>query len=404
MRYPPFRLAFSCLLAISIIVAPAAAQPGTLERGKYLVTLGDCEVCHTANKGGAQPFAGGFPLHATFGTVYSTNITPDKDTGIGNWTEDDFFRALHHGLDKQGNHLYPAFPYPYFQNITRADSDAILAYLHTLAPVHQPPRQNKLMFPTNIRWLMTFWNWLFTPQSEFKPDPSQSKAWNRGGQLVHGIAHCGGCHSPKNFFFSDEPGRLLQGATVDAWHAPNLTGSPNTGLGKWSVADVEQFLKTGKTRFNWVVGSMRDVVRVSTSQWSDADRHAVAVYLKSLPATPEKTPPKPDAAAMQDGQTIYAARCAVCHDRHNGDYPSLAKNSVVSEADPTTVLRVILEGSQSPAIPGRPRDFSMPSFAALSDKQLAAVATYIRNSMGNHAGGVSQSDAHDLRSQLASWQ
>jgi mono/diheme cytochrome c family protein len=371
-----------------------------MENGRYLATMGDCIVCHTAPEGGAKPFAGGYPLHAAFGTVYSTNITPDFETGIGRWNADRFYRAMHHGIAADGRHLYPAFPYPYFDTISRTDSDAIFAYLRSLPPVRQPPRKNKLIFPTNIRWLMTFWNWLFMPQSQFKHDPSKSAAWNRGGALVHGLAHCGGCHTPKNFFFSDESGKLLWGMTIDGWHAPNLTGSARTGLGRWTVSDIEHYLKTGKNRFGWVVGSMRGVVTASSSKWTDADRHAVALYLKSLPAAPESKPKEPTADAMQDGQAVFVQHCAVCHSPRNTEYPSLATNSVVGATDPTTLLRVILKGSQSAAVSGRPRDFSMPGFAALTNEQLAHLATYLRNRWGNRADPVSVATANRTRDLL----
>lgn len=390
----------SVLAAFYILFVPlvaSAADQGRIARGKYLVTMGDCAVCHTAPQAGSAPFAGGYPLHAIFGTVYSTNITPDKETGIGKWTPDDFYRALHKGIAADGHHLYPAFPYPYFGRISRADSDAMFAYLRTVPSIHKPPRPNTLIFPANIRWLMTFWNWLFTPQSLFKPEPSKSAIWNRGGELVHGLAHCGGCHTSKNILFSDKPDKLLQGATIDGWHAPNLTGSLRTGLGKWSVVDIETYLKTGKNRFGWVVGNMSDVIKFSTSRWTDADRHAVAIYLKSLAAAPETEPAKPEAATMNAGQEIFATRCAFCHDSHNSDFPSLANNSVVDASTPATLVRVLLEGAEPPSLPGRPQDYSMPSFASLTDRQLADVATFIRNSWGNRAAPVSASDVKATR-------
>lgn len=377
--------------------AATAASQGKIARGKYLVTLGDCAVCHTAPRAGSVPFAGGYPLHAVFGTVYSTNITPDNETGIGKWTSDDFYRALHEGIAADGHHLYPAFPYPYFRKISRTDSDAMFAYLHSLPAVHKAPHRDKLIFPTNIRWLMTFWNWLFTPQSPFKPEPFESAIWNHGGELVHGLAHCGGCHTPMNIMFSDKADKFLQGATIDGWHAPNLTGSPQTGLGKWSVADIETYLKTGKNRFGWVVGNMSDVVKLSTSQWTDADRHAVAIYLKSLPPAPEPEPAKPETAAMSDGQAVFATHCAICHGSRNSDYPSLAKNSVVNAANPTTLIRVVLEGAEPPSLPGRPQDYSMPSFANLTNQQLADVTTFVRNAWGNRAPPVSISNVQSAR-------
>lgn len=390
------------LFLCSMLMAPRVrAQPaGEVARGNYLVTQGDCVVCHTAPVAEAKPYAGGYPLHAIFGTVYSTNITPDKQTGIGSWTADQFYRAMHDGIAADGRHLYPAFPYAYFRKISRSDTDAIFAYLRTLPAVHQRNRQNKLIFPANIRWFMTFWDWMFTPQSPFKHDPSQSAVWNRGGEIVNGMGHCGGCHTPKNFLFANKSDKFLQGEVIDGWYAPNLTGSPRTGLGKWSAADIAQYLKTGENRYGWVVGSMRDVVRLSSSRWTDADRFAVATYLKSLPAEPEAEPKKPAPAAMQSGQAVFVARCSVCHSARNKDYPSLAENSLVNAPNATTLLHVILEGSQSASVPNQPAHFSMPGFPVLTNTELADVANYLRNSWGNHAGAVSPADAAKVRSSL----
>jgi mono/diheme cytochrome c family protein len=390
--------ALGALILLFALAPPASA--GDAARGKYLAIIGDCEICHTAPDPNAKPYAGGFPLHAYFGTVYSTNITPDRQTGIGNWSSADFYRAVHDGVAADGHHLYPAFPYPYFSGISRVDSDALYAYLRTLAPVHAPPAQNRLIFPTNIRFLMMFWNWLFYPQSEFHPDPAKSADWNRGGDIAHGLGHCGGCHTPKNFFFSDEGGKVFQGDTVDGWYAPPLTGNRRTGLGDWSLADLEQYLQTGSNRFGRVIGSMRAVISDSTSRWSDADRHAVAVYLKSLPPASEKRPQKPSTAQMAAGESVYVADCSACHSADQKDYPSLAKNRIVMADDPTSIIRVILYGSQSPTVPGRSPGFSMPAFPVLSDQELADAVTYIRNSWGNSADPVSKDRAADIRRTL----
>lgn len=394
-----FRSIFSVagLVTAILTVSPASGQ-SAVEKGRYLATLGDCVICHTAPGPAARPFAGGFALHARFGTVYSTNITPDRKTGIGAWTEDQFYRAVHDGIGPGGRHLYPAFPYPYFASLTRADTNAIFAYLKTVKPARQPPRPNALVFPTNIRAFMAVWNALFYPQDRFRAEPSRGAEWNRGGELVHGIGHCGGCHSPKTLLFSDYRGRLLQGANIDGWYAPDLTPR---GLGQWSVADIETYLKDGYNRFGAVTGSMQDVIRLSTSQWSDADRHAVAMYLKSLPR-PQSQPAKEtpvDPRAMADGAAVFVQHCSVCH-ADSEDYPSLAHNGIVAARDPTTILRVILQGSQSVATRHGPVGFSMPAFAALSDKEIADVATYIRNSGGTHAASVGTPQVHALRDML----
>jgi mono/diheme cytochrome c family protein len=390
------------LLAILCAAPSVRAQSPSDEigRGRYLATIGDCEICHTTPGASSKPYAGGYALHAYFGTVYSTNITPDRITGIGTWSKDQFYRALHDGLAADGHRLYPAFPYAYFTKLGRADSDALYAYLRTVAPVRYTPPPNKLIFPTNIRFGMTFWDWLFLDKSPVKPDPSKSAQWNRGAWLVNAPGHCGGCHTAKTFLFTDKPDRYLQGETIDGWFAPNLTGSQHTGLGQWSAADIEIYLKTGQNRFGRVVGAMQDVVRVSTSWMTDADRVAIATYLKSLPAAPEPPVRKPDDAAMQLGEAVFVQRCSVCHSADTRSYPALAANSVAMQRNPATLVRVILQGSQSVPAPGKPAGFSMPAFPALSNAELAAVATYLRNTWGNCVGVVSESKVRQIRKQL----
>jgi mono/diheme cytochrome c family protein len=389
-------IAAFCALLVS---APATAQD-QVARGKYLAALCDCAICHTAEVGGAKPFAGGYGLSASFGTVYSTNITPDKKTGIGTWTNDQFFTALHHGIAPGGKYLYPAFPYPYFEEVSRADSDALFAYLKTLKPVNATPPPNRLIFPTNIRSMMVFWNMLFLNNALFKTDPSKSAEWNRGSEIVNGLGHCGGCHTPKNVFFADETGKAFQGETIDGWFAANLTESPRDGLGRWSASDIAEYLKTGRNRFGRVTGSMQAVVQVSTSAMTDGDRNAIAAYLKSLPPAPETAPAKPDAHTMAEGQAIFVQRCAVCHEQHGPEYPPLANNSIVQSRNPDTVLRVILQGSQSTSTANGPIGYSMPAFPVLDDSELADVATYIRNAWGNRASPVSDSDAAQLRKMI----
>ncbi|HWA91416.1 MAG TPA: cytochrome c [Rhizomicrobium sp.] len=386
------------LVAASFAALPARA--GEVERGRYLATLGDCAICHTAPGQSSRPYAGGYPLHATFGTVYSTNITPDDETGIGRWSKDRFYRALHDGIGADGRHLYPAFPYVYFARLPRADVDAIYDYLRTVKPVRATPPPNNLMFPTNLRFGMAAWNALFLDRTPLKPDPSKSAPWNRGAAIVNGLGHCGGCHTPKNVLFADKPGRFLQGETIDGWYAPNLTGSRRTGLGEWTAADIATYLETGSNRFGRAVGAMQDVVRVSTSHMTDADRAAIAAYLKSLPPAPEAPPRKPDAAQMQLGQAVFAERCAVCHATDARSYPPLAHNAVARLPDPATVLRVILQGSQSVPAPGKRPGFSMPAFPVLTNEELAAVATYVRNSWDNDAGPVSPKEAAAIRKRL----
>jgi mono/diheme cytochrome c family protein len=395
------RLRAFCAALVILLVQTASAPASEADRGRYLATVGDCQICHTVPPAGSEAYAGGYPLHAWFGTVYSTNITPDKATGIGNWTPAQFHRALTQGKAADGHLLYPAFPFAYFTHVSRADSDALFAYLRTIKPVRNSPPPDNLIFPANLRPTLFFWDWLFVPQSPFRPDATKSAAWNRGGKIVNDLGHCGGCHTPKNFLFADKQNRLLQGDLIDGWYAPNLTGSPRTGLGRWNAADLEAYLKTGTNRFERVVGSMKEVVRVSTSRLSDADRNAIAVYLKSLPAAPEQTPPLPAAAQMQSGQAGFAANCASCHQAGGKDYPPLAHNAIVQFANPETMLRVMLHGSEAVGFPGQPAGYSMPGFSALPDSEIADIATYVRNSWGNRGSSVSAKKVRDLRKLLA---
>jgi len=384
-----------CALLIGAC-AQAAAAPSMIARGEYLATLGDCVVCHTSSRSGERPYAGGRGLHARFGVVYSSNLTPDKETGIGTWSADQFYRALTRGIDDEGNNLYPAFPYVYFKNVTRDDSDALFAYLQSLPPVHYAPPRNRLVFPANIRPLMAVWNWLFFDHAKIRPDAAKSDAWNRGNDLVNGLAHCGGCHTPKNFFFADKNEELLQGGRVESWFAPNLTQSPKSGLGHWSSEDIVQYLKTGTNQFGRAVGSMREVVDASTSQMSDADLNAIASYLKSMPPSGESVPDHPGPAIMAAGHAVYVQHCGVCHDKA-ADYPTLWGNGVVNASDSTTAIRVILFGSPAPASTNGNIAYSMPAFGTLGDDDIAAVTSYIRNSHGNAAGVVRSRDVKALR-------
>ena len=396
---------FRALLASAFALAAVAAHAddsAQIARGRYLAIEGDCVVCHTRQDAGSPQYAGGYPLHAEPGTVFSSNITPDKDTGIGKWDADQFYRALHDGIAPGGRHLYPAFPYAYFSSLSRTDGDAIFAYLKTIKPVHYRPPHSDLIFPANVRTGMAFWNALYLSKKPFQSDKTKSTQWNRGAEIVTGIGHCGACHSPKNFLFADKPGTAMQGNVVDGWYAPNITGAKRDGLGDWSAQDIVQFLKTGRNAHAWVAGSMLPVVEDSTSQMTDSDLAAIAIYLKSYPAVAETKPPMPDAKQMAAGQAVFVARCTVCHTQTSAQgYPTLVSNTLVQGRDPSTVLRIILQGAQSAKTVNKPAAFSMPAFPVLSDQELADVATYIRNSWGNRANPVSAGDVKTFRKSLA---
>jgi len=374
-------------------------------RGRYLATAGNCVDCHT-NAGGA-PFAGGRPIVTPFGTIYSSNITPDPETGLGGVGADQFYRAMHEGVGHRGEPLYPAFPYPYFTRLTRQDADAIHAYLATVAPVRQAKPPNRLPFPVNLRAILLLWKALFFHPATFAPDPAQSAARNRGAYLVTGPGHCGACHTPKNLLGADENRRALQGGRIDDWAAVSLAGDLGDGLGSWSQDDVVQFLRTGRNARASASGSMTEVIYFSTSRLSDADLAAIAVYLKSLPPS-GRGPPlgAPSPAALAAGAAVYADACSGCH-RANGEgqpgtFPPLQGNAQLQAHDPTTVIRIILEGARATPTPGRPTPLAMPAFGfKLTDQQVADVATYARASWGNAAAPVSAAQVDGLRRRLA---
>lgn len=383
--------------------AGSAAPSSEVERGRYLAALGDCMPCHT-RKGG-QPFAGGRPLETPFGTVLSANITADRETGIGSWTADQFYRALHEGIDNGGNHLFPAFPYNYYTRVSRQDSDAIFAYLRTTAPVRNNPDRNQLAFPFNIRFLMTGWNWLFLDAGEFKPDPSKSAAWNRGAYLVEGLGHCGACHTPKNLMGAPEHSNHLQGGTFGEWFAPDLTTNKRTGLGGWSHRELVEFLKTGRNAHAAASGEMGEVVAFSTSLASESDLEAIATYIGDQNGEPQAEPDKPKQQQLAQGEAIYVDSCSACHQMRGegipGFFPPLRGNANLQQSDPTTTLHFILTGVQSTPTNARPTGLSMPAYAwKLTDDQIAAVESYIRNSWGNRASPVSADDVAKLRKQI----
>ena len=375
----------STVIALCSWVTLANAQPAQVTRGQYLAQAGDCISCHTAKNG--APFAGGYRLDTPFGYLLAPNITPDADTGIGSWSADDFYRAMHEGVNKRGEYLYPAMPYDFYTKLTREDSDAIYAYLRTLKPVRNAVDVNHLRFPFNQRLSMAAWRELYFTARTYESDPAKSPAWNRGAYLVEGLGHCSACHSPHNQLGGIEKDKEFTGAGIDGWFALNLTSDIAAGLGTWTAAEIATYLKSGtyagKTT---VLGPMAEVVRNSTSHLTDADLAAMAEYLKSVPADstlragrqilyPER----------QHGASVYLSYCSGCHQADGkgvaGKFPPLAGNPVVSAQDPGNVFRVILGG-----IPQRPGYAAMPGFAAqLSNQQIADLVNYLRASWGNAA-------------------
>jgi mono/diheme cytochrome c family protein len=402
------------LLASALLLAgtiPARAQYTdkqsfeVIEHGRYMATAADCAACHTAT--GGQPFAGGGALETPFGILVAPNITPDVETGIGGWTDDQFVEAVRTGIGHGGIHLYPAMPYTYYTKMTREDVIAIRAYLDTVQPVRNLVQANQLPFPFNQREVMVGWNELYFRPGEFKPDPGKSAEWNRGAYLVEGVEHCGLCHTPKNAMGGDENSQAMQGSVLQNWYAPNLTGNRRIGVGDWTVEDIALYLKTGRNSYEIAAGPMADAVTHSTSHLIDADLRAIAVYLKDLPpgGSEATQPVSAQDPAMQRGQAIYNERCAACHTVAGvgivGLFPRLSGAPLAQQSQATSLIRVVLEGSRAVATDGAPTGPAMPSFAwQLSDADVAAVVTYIRNAWGNAAAAVSASEVANMRQTL----
>ena len=360
-----------------------------IARGKALVDAGDCASCHTADP--AKPFAGGKRIDSPFGDIYSPNLTPDRETGLGAWSDDEFYRALRFGVARDGSRYYPAFPYPNFTRLTRQDIFAIKAYLATLTPVSNAPRAPELRWPFNYRVVMRGWNWLFFKPGILMPDQQKSAEWNRGRYLVEGVAHCGACHTPKNMFGADKRRRAYGGGRVAGMFAPRLDGAMRSGLKSWSVEDITEYLQSGRNARSHAGELMSEVVVNSTSKMSDADVRAIAVYLKDLPAgarEPKVTPPSP--AQMAAGKKLYNGACIACHEEDGSGapriYPPLPGNANLQSADALSTLRIILDGAETVTTPRAPNKGSMPGYAAkMTDQQIADVTNYMRNAWGNAA-------------------
>jgi len=393
----------AALLSVLTEPIPDGPNAALIRRGRYLAIAGDCASCHTSR--GGRPFQGGLGLETPFGIIYSANLTSDREDGIGAWTTDQFFRALHDGIAPGGKHLYPALPYPHFTVVSRSDTDAILAFLKTVPAVHFAPPANRLPFPVDLRASVIGWNALnFSPHA-FQPDPRQSAQWNRGAYLVEGLEHCGACHTPKNLLGAERNSEAFRGAVIENWFAPDLTENKRVGLGRWSSSDIVQYLRTGRNIHANAAGLMGEVVAYSTSLLSDADLAAIATYLKSLPASPEQSSSAPEQSAMRAGSAVFFDACTACHlaggKGQPGTFPPLEGSAIAQQRDPTGVIRLILAGGRTAPTQSRPSFQSMPSFAwKLSDQEVADVATYVRNSWGNRASPVNAHEVAKVRSKL----
>jgi mono/diheme cytochrome c family protein len=377
-----------------------------VERGRYLAILGDCNACHRKPES-EQPFAGGRPIETPFGTVIAPNITPDWETGIGAWSDKEFADALRLGKRRDGAHLYPAMPYTYFTKMTDEDVRDLRAFLASVPAVHNSVVPNQLPFPFDIRAGMWAWNKLYFHPDRFQSSPNRSAEWNRGAYLVEGLGHCGACHTPKSLLGGDKTARALQGGPVQGWFAPNITNDERQGLGGWSIADIVAYLETGHNRIAAATGPMGEVVSASTANMSQADLTAIATYLKDAPGSPQAAPEATTSGpVIAAGGAIYRDVCSACHGLDGKGVPelvpSLAEAPSLRSDDLSTILRVVLRGARSAATAKAPTAPAMPSYGwQLSDEQVAAVVSYIRNSWGSAAPLVAAGDVAKARTALA---
>jgi mono/diheme cytochrome c family protein len=376
-----------------------------IERGRYVAAVADCTGCHTDPRGG-RPYAGGRPIQTPFGQVLAANITPDRDTGIGAWSGAEFDAAVRGGKMPSGKRLYPAMPFPYYARMSQEDVRDLRAYLNTLPAVRNEVHSNHLPFPFNIRAAMRVWDALYFKPGEYRADPQKSASWNRGAYLVTGPGHCAACHTPKTSLGGDETGKPLQGDSVQGWFAPDITADSRRGLGDWSSQDILEYLKNGHNRFAGAAGPMGEEVANSSSQMSDADLLAIATYLKDQRGhAPQVAAVSARDPAMVAGSAIYQDLCSACH-RSDGRgipylIPDLAGSASVASDEPTSLVRVVLNGARTVATQDEPTGPAMPSFNwQLSDAQVAAVSTYVRNSWGHAAQPTRARDVRKARKRL----
>jgi mono/diheme cytochrome c family protein len=400
--------------------ANAALPAELVQHGAYFAKVADCIACHSVPD--KAPFAGGLGMTMPMGTIFATNITPDKETGIGTYSLADFDRAVRHGVAKDGHRLYPAMPYPSYAKLSDGDVRALYAYfMQGVTPAHQSNRPSTIPWPLNMRWPLAFWNIVFTDAGTYLPKETSAadrEMWNRGAYLVQSAGHCGACHTPRGVGMNekglDESSRLyLAGSAIDGWFAPSLRGDPNTGLGRWSEDDIYRFLKTGRNKHAVVFGSMTEVVNNASQFMSDDDLKAISVYLKTLPGSGEEGAPwqydEKSTALLSGGQRLglsgaqnYFARCSACHGvdgKGKGEWiPPLAGAASSLTKDVSSQVNVTLNGSARLVVDGVPDSYHMPAYRnQLSDKDIADVLTFVRGAWGNTGAPVKPDDVKALR-------
>jgi mono/diheme cytochrome c family protein len=409
---------FACLVLASghkstLRDSGGVSPPGSGD--EYLARAADCVACHTIP--GGKGFAGGLKMGTPLGAIYSTNITPDPETGIGRYSLADFDLAVRYGIAKDGRELYPAMPYPSYVKLTDADVAALYRFfMKQVPPVHQENLKSEIPALLSFRWPVAFWNFFFAPSASYVAKSDHDAVWNRGAYLVQGAGHCGACHTPRGIAMQekaldDSSAHFLAGAELDAWYAPSLRGDMRTALGTWSTKDIGEFLEHGHNRVGSAFGSMTDVINNSTSYFSDSDIQAIAVYLTSLPATSAQqvvaydnatTDTLRNSPTTQPGAAIYASDCASCHGFDAKGFasymPALAGNPVVLDENPTSLINVVLNGSVPLVAKGTPDAYRMPQFRQqLSDQDAADVITFMRIRWGNQAPAVSATQVANLR-------
>ena len=391
-------------------VPPELANADLVTRGEYLARAADCEVCHTAP--GEAANAGGLAIPLPFGTLYSTNITADKETGIGDYSDADFLNAVQRGIRKDGTRLYPAMPYASYTYMTDADVLAIKAYLLSRPAVHAGNRADTLGFPYNQRWSMIVWSWVFNANSRFEPNTAQSPQWNRGAYLAEALAHCGECHTPRNLAFALDNRRKFSGAIAAGWHAFNITSDKGAGIGGWGDDEVQAYLSQGHTHDRGTAaGPMGEAVDQSFSRMSRSDIAALVVYLRSVPAiaAPDlpatiapPAPARPDeggATAEVLGKKVFQEACVSCHDWTGvspiSPYATIAGARAVNDPAATNVAQIVISGTRRQTPRGV---ISMPAFGgAYSDNEIAAVANYVTRRFGSEPSKITDQEVAALR-------
>ncbi len=415
-------LALPCLVAAAVLAWYVTRQPASpleqtptvdaalVSRGEYVARLSDCVACHSLP--GKTPFAGGLEMATPLGAIHATNITPDREHGIGAYSLADFDRAVRHGVAPGGRRLYPAMPYPSYVKLSDDDVRALYAFfMKGVQPASEPNIPSDIPWPLNLRWPIALWNGVFAPSEPYAAKSEQDALWNRGAYIVQGPGHCGSCHTPRSLAFNekalDESGKpYLAGALLDGWYAPSLRQDPNTGLGRWTEPQIVQFLKTGRNQHAVVYGSMTEAFNNSTQFMADDDLAAIARYLKSLPGDPQRdgTPWQYQTASTDSspGAHTYATRCASCHGQDGKGQPDwmppLAGATSALAKESASAINITLNGSQRVVVAGVPDAYRMPAFREqLSDQEIAQVLSYVRSTWGNAGGTVDAQAVGKLR-------